>query len=103
MRVVRIYNVEELGGLIRDRRRRLGWSQETLALKVGAQRLWVSQVESGKDTAQVGLVLRALQALGCALDIASPDARSSAPSTSESAGEIDLDQVLGDLRKENNG
>ena len=57
----------DLGAAIRDRRRRRGWSQRELAEKVGASRQWVNEVEKGKTRTEVGLALRALDALDVTL------------------------------------
>ena len=43
-------------------------SQEELARAVGVSRRWVSSFEQGKATAEVGLVLRTLDALGIVLE-----------------------------------
>lgn len=64
-----IRNGESLGELIHDRRRNLGWSQKRLGERIGASRYWVGEVEKGKPTAEVGLVISALQALGMAIDV----------------------------------
>ena len=57
----------EIGALIKDRRRRLGLDQAHLAERIGVSRLWVNQVERGKPGASLGLVLRALAAVGVEL------------------------------------
>ena len=54
----------DIGALIKDRRRALGLDQAELAQHIGVGRLWVNQVEKGKPGASLGLVLRALQAVG---------------------------------------
>jgi HTH-type transcriptional regulator / antitoxin HipB len=54
----------DIGALIKDRRRALGLDQSELAARIGVQRLWVNQVERGKPGAGLGLVLRALAAVG---------------------------------------
>ncbi len=56
-----------IGALIRDRRRALGLDQAELAARIGVSRLWVNQVERGKPGASLGLVLRALAAVGVTL------------------------------------
>jgi HTH-type transcriptional regulator/antitoxin HipB len=56
-----------VGALIKDRRRALGLDQADLAARIGVSRLWVSQVERGKPGAGLGLVLRALAAVGVEL------------------------------------
>ena len=57
----------DIGALIREHRRRQGLTQQELAERVGVRRLWVSQTERGKATAELGLVLRTLQGLGVEL------------------------------------
>lgn len=54
----------DIGTLIRARRRALDMDQAKLAERVGVNRLWVNQLERGKPGASMGLVLRALAALG---------------------------------------
>lgn len=56
--------VRDIGRLIRAQRQDLGWSQAELAQRLDTSRRWVSEIEHGKSTAQVGLVLAALQTLG---------------------------------------
>jgi y4mF family transcriptional regulator len=55
--------------LIRARRRQLGWSQAALADRVHTTRRWISEIEHGKPTAEIGLVLATLGALGIALRV----------------------------------
>jgi HTH-type transcriptional regulator / antitoxin HipB len=54
----------DIGALIKDRRRGLKISQAELAQRIGVSRLWVNQVERGKPGASLGLVLRAMNAVG---------------------------------------
>lgn len=54
----------DIGALIKDRRLALGIDQAELAERIGVGRLWVNQVERGKPGASLGLVLRALAAVG---------------------------------------
>jgi HTH-type transcriptional regulator/antitoxin HipB len=65
---VLIRTTTEVGLLIKDRRRALGLTQAALAERVGATREWIRQLESGKPRLELGLTLRALTALGVALD-----------------------------------
>lgn len=53
----------ELGAAIKGRRTDLGWSQARLAKAANVSRPWLSEVEQGKRSAQVGLVLAVLDAL----------------------------------------
>lgn len=54
----------ELGTLIRNRRQKLGLSQASLSETIGVSRLWLNEIEKGKPRAEIGLVLRTLDALG---------------------------------------
>lgn len=65
---MRIKTVETIGELVRDQRKQRGWSQSQLAETVGVSRLWISQFENGKETVELGLVLKALRALDLTLD-----------------------------------
>lgn len=59
--------IRDISALARQRRARLGWSQERLAKRAGVSRLWIIQLEKGKRTVQIALVLRVLTALGVKL------------------------------------
>jgi HTH-type transcriptional regulator/antitoxin HipB len=76
---IAIRTPRDLGALIRDRRRTLGLDQRTLADQVGVSRQWIIEVERGKPRAEVGLVLRTLEALGVRLATATRGARKPAP------------------------
>jgi HTH-type transcriptional regulator/antitoxin HipB len=68
---MRIRTPIDLGAVIRDRRRKLGLDQKSLAAKVGVSRQWIVEVEKGKPRAEIGLVLRTVEALG--IHLASED------------------------------
>jgi y4mF family transcriptional regulator len=57
----------EIGKIIRTARLHRKLSQAELARMLGTTQAWVSEVEKGKNTAQIGLVLRALNRLGVKL------------------------------------
>jgi len=65
---MQIRTPKELGALVRSRRKELGWSQQRLADESGVKRLWIVHFEAGKPTVQLGLVFRALRAVGLTLD-----------------------------------
>lgn len=65
---MRIKTAETLGELVRDQRKQRGWSQGRLAEAVGVSRLWVGQFENGKETVELGLVLKVLRALDLSLE-----------------------------------
>ena len=77
----------DLGAAIRDRRQRRGWSQRALAEKVGASRQWVNEIEKGKPRTEIGLALRALDALDAALWLDRGDR------TDDEDGGLDIDHV----------
>ncbi|HEX8689492.1 MAG TPA: helix-turn-helix domain-containing protein [Solirubrobacterales bacterium] len=54
----------ELGRAIRERRRGLNISQDELASSIGVNRKVIGQLENGKDTVHVGIVMRAARAVG---------------------------------------
>jgi HTH-type transcriptional regulator/antitoxin HipB len=64
-----VHNARELGLRMRDQRLELGLSQVALANQIGVARAWVIRVERGNAGAEIGLVLKALAALGLDLDV----------------------------------
>jgi y4mF family transcriptional regulator len=64
---MRIRTPVDLGALIRDRRIKLGLDQRSLAKRVGVSRQWIVEVEKGKARAEIGLLLRTINALGILL------------------------------------
>ncbi len=63
-------NPAVLGSLVREARNAAGLSQTQLAERIGASRFWVAAFEKGKPSAELGLALKAIQALGLTIDIA---------------------------------
>ena len=92
---MRVRSAAELGALIRGRRRELGLDQSTLAQRVGVSRQWIIEVEQGKPRAAVGLVLRALNALGVLLDARNEPSRKA----KSSGAQVDLDALIDAARK----
>lgn len=76
--------------LIRERRKELQLDQQELARRAGVSRQWIIDLERGKAGIGLGLVLRTLQVLGLALDVA-PErvARGKAAKTDQPASELD--------------
>lgn len=83
---MRIASARDLGLVVRQGRQDRGQTQAQLAAAAGVSRRWLSDLEAGKATAEIGLVLRTLDALGIGLD--------ASPIVLE-PGEIDLDALLG--------
>ncbi|HKT08221.1 MAG TPA: helix-turn-helix domain-containing protein [Gemmatimonadaceae bacterium] len=82
-----IRTASELGHLVRDRRRSASLTQEQLAKRIGVSRQWVVDIERGKSTAALSLVLRTLNALGIRLDARPQEAIRDRPS-------IDLNAII---------
>jgi HTH-type transcriptional regulator/antitoxin HipB len=59
----------ELAQVVREQRKRRGLSQQRLSELVGVSRQWIIALEQGKPTAELGLVLQALSAIGLRVDI----------------------------------
>lgn len=79
----------DIGHVIRNARVSKGMTQSGLAAQVGVSRKWVSEVENGKSTAEVGLVLKVLRKLNLDLTV------SERPPL-----EFDIDQFLSSLKIE---
>ena len=50
---MRVRSVLEVGAAARDRRERLGWSQQALAERAGVTREWVVRFEGGKPSVRI--------------------------------------------------
>ena len=57
-------NAGDVGAFIRWARESAGITQADLASQVKVSRKWLSEVENGKATAEIGLILAALRQLG---------------------------------------
>ena len=81
---MRLKNSSDIGALIRDRRGRLAMTQKQLAARCGVSTRWLVDVEAGKSSAEIGLVVRLLETLGLELNAAPLPPRTG----------VDLDAVL---------
>ena len=91
---MKVGNMRDLSSSIRARRKKLGLSQAALAEKIGVRRYWVIDVEKGKSTAEVGLILRALRALDMTIHLQPRD-------HPKLTSDIDLSDILNDQDDEN--
>lgn len=66
---MRVRRLDEIGQVIRGRRKELGLTQLELATRVGVSRQWIVAIEGGKPRAQVTLLLETLRTLGLELSI----------------------------------
>jgi len=89
---MQVTTVHDLAAVVRGRRGELGLSQAELAVRIGVSRDWVSDFESGKATVEMGLVLRALEALRLRIDLAGDADAPDAPA-------VDLDAILDEHRR----
>jgi HTH-type transcriptional regulator/antitoxin HipB len=87
----------DLGFAIRDRRRHLRLRQEELAARVGVSRKWIIDVEKGKPRAEIGLLLRTLDALGLRLSLDSDDSSARATGFSDVPA-VDIDRIIDSAR-----
>jgi y4mF family transcriptional regulator len=82
---MRIVDPRDLAIYVRARRRELKMTQSQLAKTAGVSRRWLSDLESGKPSAEVGLVLKVINALGLVFD-ARPELANPAA--------VDIDEIL---------
>ena len=68
MEPTRLQNPQQLGQLIRARRRELGLTQTELAEVANANLRFISELERGKPTVRLENVLRVLASLGIELE-----------------------------------
>lgn len=69
---------EEIGQIVRNTRKQIGVTQADLALTSGTGLRFVSDLENGKSTCQIGKVLTVLQTLGIKIGLTTPSAKGSA-------------------------
>lgn len=92
-------NPEQLGRAVRLKRQEKGLSQSALAAQLGVGRKWVIHLESGNPKAELGLVLKALDAL----DLRASLGDEKPPSSSKDnriSGPSRLDEVFRQLERE---
>jgi HTH-type transcriptional regulator/antitoxin HipB len=83
----------DLGAVIRDRRKQLKLNQAGLANKIGVSRQWLIDLEHGHPRAELGLVLRVLDALGINLDADIAQAKAPRPGT------VDINAIVAKAKK----
>jgi len=83
----------DLGAVIRDRRKQLKLDQAALAGRIGVSRQWVIQIEHGHARAELGLVLRALDALNIQLDASARE------SPRRRSGAVDIDAIVAKAKR----
>ncbi len=61
---VQVFTTSDIGAIVRARRRELGLTQIELAERVGVGITYISNLENGKETAEIGKALHILMMLG---------------------------------------
>jgi y4mF family transcriptional regulator len=89
-----VRSIRDLASAVRGRRIDLRLSQADLASRAGVSRKWIYEFEAGKPTAELGLLLQVLDALGLAIELA-PSAE--AHGGGEGAT-VDLDALIDEHR-----
>lgn len=82
----------ELGYIVRELRVSRRITQADLAARAGVSRKWIIDLESGKRTSDLTLVLRALNAMGLELEVTDRAKRKRSHS-------IDIDAIVDDAKK----
>ena len=101
--IMRIASASDIAAIIRGRRQDLGLTQGEVAKRAGVSRRWLVNFEaSGSTHAELGTILRVIDALDLALD-AHPQsgaslAVASAKAPADDPGTVDLDALLDGLR-----
>lgn len=85
-------DIATLGSLVRERRRALGMRQADLAMVANVGVRFIVDVENGKETCQIGRLMRLLSALDIRLTASMPSAPERRPSfeQDDELGGLDL-------------
>jgi transcriptional regulator with XRE-family HTH domain len=84
----------ELGQIMRASREAAGMTQQALAQALHASRNWVSDVEGGKPTSEIGRILGAMAFLGIGLSVHPPGQPTARPPSAANDTDFpDLDLV----------
>jgi y4mF family transcriptional regulator len=97
MSATRISRPEDIGAIFRAYRREHKLSQTDLADRLSVSQRWVSHVENGKPTLQLGLVLRVFNELGIELTAGRTSTKAAAPERRRSGkNPTDIDSIVDD-------
>lgn len=91
-----VRTAKDIGTFIRDQRKRQKLDQATLASLIGVNRRWVMEVERGKPRAEIGLVLKALEALGLDLSV---ERRDVPGPTADALDIVDIDAIVRNAKR----
>lgn len=85
---------QDIGAFLREQRQKAGLDQASLARRIGVSRQWIVEVEGGKPRAEIGLVLRALNALDTPLQVDLGPRYAAVADTPE----VDIDYIIDQAR-----
>lgn len=68
MQKIKVMNLQDIAKLIRQTRKKQGLTQADLAGMSGLGRRFISEIEGGKESAQVAKVIQVLNVLGIGLE-----------------------------------
>jgi HTH-type transcriptional regulator / antitoxin HipB len=91
-------NPEQLGRTVRLKRQEKGLSQSALAAQLGVGRKWVIHLESGNPKAELGLILKVLDALDLQATLGD-EKRPSPGEVSRASGASRLEEVFRRLQR----
>jgi HTH-type transcriptional regulator / antitoxin HipB len=98
MKDICLRNPEQVGRAVRLKRQEKRLSQSALAAQVGVGRKWVIHLESGNSKAELGLVLKVLDALNLRVALGEEKTHSSGKE-SRTAGPSRLDEVFRQVQR----
>ncbi|MCP2324875.1 y4mF family transcriptional regulator [Hamadaea flava] len=87
---MRVTTTGDLGRYVRERRHELHKTQRQLADEANVSLRWLANLEAGKASAEIGMIMRTLHALGLAMAV-----RPVKPAPDE----VDLDALLDSLKE----
>ena len=88
----------DLGNVIRQRRKALGWDQARLAYETGVSRQWIIEIEKGKARAELQLVLRVFNVLGIELNASPRQVHPVVASNEPKLVLPDIDRIIAESR-----
>lgn len=64
-----VSNIEEIGKIVRAKRKKMSLTQSDLAAVCGTGLRFISELENGKQTLEIGKVLNVIQMLGININL----------------------------------
>lgn len=92
---MRVRSIRDFAAAVRGARKDLRMSQAELAAHAGVSRKWIYEFEAGKPNAELGLILRVMEALGLELELSLGERAR----TAGRGDAIDLDALINEHRE----